>query len=118
MHSGREIPTASHRCGLAAGRLGAVPHHAVVIATQVTGWNSDKNRERRWHPASPVLIAATGLLAPSVNPAQFHSSSYSSPMACPRPKNAEALRLKNGKSRRVLRMLGYSVEVRPEHCQP
>src|SRR5437773_1720989 len=26
------------------------------------GWHSDRNRERRWHAAAPLLIAATGLL--------------------------------------------------------
>jgi hypothetical protein len=71
MHSGNTRP--SRRCGLAAGLLGAVPYHPVVIAMQVNGRNSDKNRERRWHPAIAVFIAATGLLASSVNPAQFHS---------------------------------------------
>jgi hypothetical protein len=35
---------------------------------QVDGWNSDKDRERRWPPAIPTFIAATGLLVPLSQP--------------------------------------------------
>jgi MFS transporter, ACS family, tartrate transporter len=28
----------------------------------INGWHSDRSRERRWHAALPLLIAATGLL--------------------------------------------------------
>ncbi len=44
------------------GLLGAVPYLAAFIAMQVNGWHSDKGRERRWHSAVPMFIAATGLL--------------------------------------------------------
>ena len=44
------------------GLLGSVPYLASFIAIQVNGWHSDKERERRWHSAVPMFIAATGLL--------------------------------------------------------
>ncbi len=44
------------------GLLGALPYLAAFIAMQVNGWHSDKGRERRWHSAVPLFIAATGLL--------------------------------------------------------
>jgi ACS family tartrate transporter-like MFS transporter len=43
------------------GLLGAVPYLATFIAMQINGWHSDKHRERRWHSAVPLLIAAAGL---------------------------------------------------------
>jgi MFS transporter, ACS family, tartrate transporter len=44
------------------GLLGAVPYLAAFIAMQVNGWHSDKSRERHWHSAVPLLIAAAALL--------------------------------------------------------
>jgi MFS transporter, ACS family, tartrate transporter len=44
------------------GLLGAVPYLATFIIMQVNGWHSDRKRERRWHSAVPLFIAATGLL--------------------------------------------------------
>jgi ACS family tartrate transporter-like MFS transporter len=43
------------------GLLGAVPYLVTFIAMQVNGWHSDKRRERRWHSAVPLFIAAAGL---------------------------------------------------------
>ena len=82
MHPGSTHPC--HRCGLAAGLLGAVAYLATFIAIQVTGRDSHKDRERRWQPAIPMFTAATGLQVPSIDPAQYHSPSYSSPWrVCP-----------------------------------
>jgi sugar phosphate permease len=44
------------------GLLGAVPYVVALFAMLLNGWHSDKGRERRWHAAAPLLIAATGLL--------------------------------------------------------
>jgi MFS transporter, ACS family, tartrate transporter len=44
------------------GLLGALPYVACFIAMQINGWHSDKSRERYWHSAIPVFIAAAGLL--------------------------------------------------------
>jgi MFS transporter, ACS family, tartrate transporter len=44
------------------GLLGAVPYLATFVIMQVNGWHSDKDRERRWHSAVPLFIAAAGLL--------------------------------------------------------
>jgi ACS family tartrate transporter-like MFS transporter len=43
------------------GLLGAAPYLATFLAMQVNGWHSDKRRERRWHSAVPLFIAAAGL---------------------------------------------------------
>ena len=43
------------------GLLGAVPYVVAFMAMQVNGWHSDKRRERRWHSAIPLFIAAAGL---------------------------------------------------------
>jgi ACS family tartrate transporter-like MFS transporter len=45
------------------GLLGAVPYVVALFAMLFNGWHSDRNRERRWHAAAPLLIAATGLLS-------------------------------------------------------
>ncbi len=47
---------------LQVGLFGAVPYVVAVFAMLFNGWHSDRNRERRWHAAAPLLIAATGLL--------------------------------------------------------
>jgi len=44
------------------GLLGAVPYAAAFVAMQVNGWHSDKGKERRWHSAVPMFVAAAGLL--------------------------------------------------------
>ena len=44
------------------GLLGAIPYLVLFIAMQVNGWHSDKSRERHWHSAVPLFIAAAGLL--------------------------------------------------------
>jgi MFS transporter, ACS family, tartrate transporter len=44
------------------GMLGVLPYLACFVLMQVNGWHSDKRRERHWHTAVPVLIAAAGLL--------------------------------------------------------
>ena len=46
------------------GLLGAVPYVVALFAMFFNGWHSDKGRERRWHAAFPLLIAAAGLLVP------------------------------------------------------
>jgi len=48
---------------LRLGLLGAVPYAAAFVAMQVNGWHSDKHRERRWHSALPMFVAAAGLLS-------------------------------------------------------
>lgn len=44
------------------GLLSTLPQVAGVIGTVLIGWHSDKYRERRWHYASCVAVAALGLL--------------------------------------------------------
>jgi len=44
------------------GVLGAAPYLVAFAAMLVNGWHSDKYRERRWHSAVPLFIAAIGLL--------------------------------------------------------
>ena len=44
------------------GLLGAVPYVVALIAMLLNGWHSDKKRERRWHAALPLFIAAAGFL--------------------------------------------------------
>jgi ACS family tartrate transporter-like MFS transporter len=44
------------------GLLGAVPYVVAFAGMLVNGWHSDRNRERRWHSAIPLFVAAAGLL--------------------------------------------------------
>jgi MFS transporter, ACS family, tartrate transporter len=44
------------------GLMGAVPYMVALIAMLANGWHSDRYRERRWHTAVPLFIAAAGLL--------------------------------------------------------
>ncbi|MBR0825671.1 MFS transporter [Bradyrhizobium manausense] len=44
------------------GLLSTLPHLAGVIGTVLIGRHSDRHRERRWHYASCVAVAALGLL--------------------------------------------------------
>jgi len=64
------------------GLLGAVPYLATFIAMQVNGWHSDKGRERRWHSAVPLFIAATGLLGLISQPRSIPISIVLFTMAC------------------------------------
>lgn len=45
------------------GWLGAIPYLAAFLAMQFNGWHSDRNGERRWHVAAPVLAAGFALIA-------------------------------------------------------
>jgi len=47
---------------LQVGLFGAVPYVVALVAMLFNGWHSDKGRERRWHAAFPLFIAAAGLL--------------------------------------------------------
>jgi cyanate permease len=44
------------------GLLGAVPYIAAFAAMLINGWHSDRRRERRWHTAVPLFLAAAALL--------------------------------------------------------
>jgi ACS family tartrate transporter-like MFS transporter len=44
------------------GVFGAVPYVVALFAMLFTAWHSDKSRERRWHAAFPLFIAAAGFL--------------------------------------------------------
>lgn len=45
------------------GFLTAIPHVVALIAMIANGYHSDRTRERRWHVAIPLLLAAGGLAA-------------------------------------------------------
>ncbi len=47
---------------LQVGLFGAVPYVVALFAMLLTGWHSDKSRERRWHAAFPLFIGAAGFL--------------------------------------------------------
>jgi ACS family tartrate transporter-like MFS transporter len=44
------------------GLFGAVPYLVALFAMLFNGWHSDKRRERRWHAAFPLFIAAVGFM--------------------------------------------------------
>jgi MFS transporter, ACS family, tartrate transporter len=44
------------------GLFGAVPYVVALFAMLFNGWHSDEGRERRWHAAFPLFIAAAGFL--------------------------------------------------------
>lgn len=50
------------------GLVGAIPFIVTFIAMQINGWHSDKTRERRWHSAVPLFIAAGALLVLTTQP--------------------------------------------------
>lgn len=58
---------------LRVGLLGALPFVAYFAAMQVSGWHSDKTRERRWHSAMLLFVAGAALLASFAVP---HSVPY------------------------------------------
>lgn len=45
------------------GLLGTLPYIAAFAAMLIHGWDSDRTRERRWHTAVPLFLAAAALLA-------------------------------------------------------
>jgi ACS family tartrate transporter-like MFS transporter len=47
---------------LLATLVTAIPYCVGLAAMLVIGWSSDRNNERRWHTALPMLIAGVGLL--------------------------------------------------------
>ena len=53
---------------LRLGLLGAVPFAACFVAMQVNGWHSDRQRERNWHAAVPLLIAVCGWIGLALGP--------------------------------------------------
>ena len=64
------------------GLLGALPYLALFIAMQVNGWHSDRCRERHWHTAVPLFIAATGFLGLVTQPRSIRLSLLLFTMAC------------------------------------
>ncbi|MBZ5523477.1 MAG: MFS transporter [Acidobacteriia bacterium] len=64
------------------GLLGAAPYLVTFVAMQVNGWHSDKARERRWHSAVPLFIAATGLLGLISQPRSIPLSVVLFTLAC------------------------------------
>ena len=55
------------------GLLAALPYVAVFLAMLLIGWHSDRQVERRWHTAVPVLLSAAGFLGLVLQP---HSSRF------------------------------------------
>ena len=54
-----------HQSGLSDARVGlfgALPYVVALFAMLLNGWHSDSSRERRWHAALPLLLAAAGFL--------------------------------------------------------
>jgi len=56
------------------GLLGALPYLGSLVAMQINGWHSDKTRERHWHSAVPLFIAAGGLLGLMAQPRSIQVS--------------------------------------------
>jgi sugar phosphate permease len=44
------------------GLLGALPYAAGFVVMLINGWHSDRTRERPWHTALPLFIAAVAML--------------------------------------------------------
>jgi ACS family tartrate transporter-like MFS transporter len=64
------------------GLLGAVPYLVLFIAMQVNGLLSDRSRERHWHSAVPLFIAAAGFLGLVTQPRSIPVSLLLYTMAC------------------------------------
>lgn len=64
------------------GLLGAIPYITVFICMQVNGWHSDKRRERRWHSAVPMFIAAIGSLGLIAHPRSISVAMVFFTLAC------------------------------------
>jgi len=56
---------------LRVGLLGALPYLATFLSMLLNGWHSDRQLERRWHTAVPVLLSAAGFFGLILQP---HSS--------------------------------------------
>jgi cyanate permease len=50
------------------GVLGALPYVGLFLAMQANAWHSDRQLERRWHVAVPVLLSAAGFLGLVIQP--------------------------------------------------
>lgn len=50
------------------GALGALPYVGLFFGMLVNGWHSDRQLERRWHTAVPVLLSAAGFLGLVIQP--------------------------------------------------
>ena len=61
------LPTIVRGTGLISlksnGLVTAVPHLAGIVAMIAVGWSSDRLRERRWHVALPMMMAAAAFAA-------------------------------------------------------
>jgi len=64
------------------GLLDAAPYLATFVAMQVNGWHSHKSRERRWHAAVPLFIAATGAFGLLSRPSSIPLSVVWFPLVC------------------------------------
>jgi MFS transporter, ACS family, tartrate transporter len=64
------------------GLLGALPYLVLFIAMQVNGLLSDMSRERHWHSAVPLFIAAAGFLGLVTQPRSIPLSLLLYTMAC------------------------------------
>jgi len=53
------------------GLLGALPYVAGFLTMLLNGWHSDKQLERRWHTAVPVLLSAAGFFGLVLQPHSF-----------------------------------------------
>jgi MFS transporter, ACS family, tartrate transporter len=53
------------------GALGALPYVGLFLAMLANGWHSDRQLERRWHTAVPVLLSAAGFLGLVIQPRLF-----------------------------------------------
>lgn len=53
---------------LSLGLFGALPFAALFVAMQLNGWHSDRQRERKWHVAVPLLIAVCGWIGLALGP--------------------------------------------------
>jgi len=67
---------------LRVGVLGAIPYLATFALMQVNGWHSDRHRERHWHSAFPMFIAALGLLGLITQPRSMALSVVLFSMVC------------------------------------
>jgi ACS family tartrate transporter-like MFS transporter len=56
---------------LKLGLLGAVPFVACFVAMQVNGWHSDRQRERKWHAAVPLLVSVCGWIGLALGPSSL-----------------------------------------------
>jgi ACS family tartrate transporter-like MFS transporter len=50
------------------GALGALPYVGLFLGMLANGWHSDRQLERRWHTAVPVLLSAAGFLGLVIQP--------------------------------------------------